>query len=248
MAWFDFFDKPEKVEYIEDPRFKKVSTDISDFLGQSFATGVTPYGGQLTLQRPETFQAAERDVLGRLEAPVTSQYYGAEPLEAMKEKGIRKAEERYRKSVIEPLQEQMVKYGISSSYGLENPVFQAEQELQTQLGDIGTSYDVQIQNMLQQGQAFEEQARANELARAMQLTGIDIPMQQFDIGSLYGEFGRQQMQPYQTYLPMAMSYMGALQPQQQALQQIQAYNATRQSPYQQFLPQAIGYGLGSLLM
>jgi hypothetical protein len=247
MSIFDFLKEPDDVQYTEDPMFSSTKQNIGDFLNQAYATGTTPYSGQMTLQTPEVLSQGMQSIINQFQNPVTSKYYSEEPLQAMKESALSKAENDYRSSVIDPLQEKLVKYGISSSYGVDNPVIQAEQALQEQLGDLGTSYDVQIQNMLQQGQAFEQEAAQQNLANALSYGGIDMTSQQYDIGNLYNEFIRQQNYPYQTYLPTSLSYLNTLQPQNEALNQVEAYNATKQSPFEAMLPQVAGIALGTYM-
>ncbi|MFW9872121.1 MAG: tail fiber domain-containing protein [Candidatus Thorarchaeota archaeon] len=195
-------------------------------LAQSYADWIIPqigqlgpeYSGQLSYDFPSTLGGAKQNILERFQSPLQSKYYSAEPLQAVKDVALRKAEEGFRGKVIEPLQEQMVKYGISSSYGVDNPVFQAEQDLQTQLGDLGAAYDVQIQNMLQQGEAFEEQARASDLAQAMQLGNLEIPYlkeTQFQIP--YQDFLRREMFPYETVASTALNYYGLANQKESAM-------------------------------
>jgi len=212
MGFLDsIFGKPKAPEfsYTEDPYAKSLKGNLGPFFEQGLSKDYS-YPGQLTYDMPAYMQTAEGQVQSGMDNPWQPQHYQRGPLEAMKTTAIDSARESGKRNVIDPLSDKMTSWGIRSSYGAENPVFQAERQLEKDVGGLGAQYDVSIQNMLQQGDTMAKQARDQEISRAMQLSQVRMPWEQQQISNQYNEATRAQEFPYRNVAPTAAGYSSNL--------------------------------------
>ena len=206
-----------------DPNFLEIKKKLGEWLAGGIGEEGKEYLGQLVAEYPELLTLAANQVQGQLQTPWKAQYYSPEPLQALKTAGMGEYRESAKEQVLDPLAEKLAAWGIVSSYGAESPYLKAQEGIEKDVANLGKQYDVDIQNMLQQGQNLEYAAYLDALNQAGSFGTSQLGYEQYKTGTEYQDWLRKVNFPYETQAPLALNYLGALSGAGQVSNSSQSY-------------------------